>query len=192
MRPFTENEIKEALFRPTKAPGPDGFSAAFFQKHWNSVGEGVLATCLHILNEKGNIAPLNHTYITLIPMIEKPRDVTEYRPISSCNVIYRIIAKTIANRLKQILHHGIYPNQSAFIPNRFITDNIIIGCECLHKIRLNKGKKNGLVALKLDISKAYDRVEWSFLEHAMYQSGFSKTWIDLIMNCISTHLSLFC
>lgn len=52
MRPFTENEIKEALFRPTKAPGPDGFSAAFFQKHWNSVGEGVLATCLHILNEK--------------------------------------------------------------------------------------------------------------------------------------------
>lgn len=102
IRPFTKEEIKEALFQtcPTKAPGPDGLPAAFFQNHWESVGEGVTATCLHILNEKGNIAPLNHTFIALIPKAKTPRDVTEYRPISLCNVVYRVIAKTIANRLK--------------------------------------------------------------------------------------------
>ena len=187
-RPFTEEEIKEALFQmcPTKAPGPDGLPAAFFQKHWEAVKEGVTATCLHILNEKGTLAPLNHTYIALIPKIKKSRDVTEFRLISLCNVIYRIIAKCIANRLKRFLHDVISPNQSAFIPNRLITDNIIIGYECLHKIRMSKGKNNGLVALKLDISKAYDRVEWSFVEHAMYQLGFDRSWIELIMNCIST------
>ena len=98
---------------PTKAPGPDGLLVVFFQKHWNSVSEGVIATCLHILNDRGNIAPLNHTYIALIPKIANPKTVMEYRPIILCNVIYRIIAKTIANMLKQILDHIISPTQSA-------------------------------------------------------------------------------
>lgn len=76
-----------------------------------------------------------------------------------CNVIYRTIAKTIVNQLKTILHDVIDLSQSAFIPNRLITDNIIVGYECLHKIRHSKGKKRGPMALKLDISKAYDRVK---------------------------------
>ena len=147
---------------------------------------GVVSTCLHILNEKGTIAPLNHTYIALIPKIEKPSKVTDFRPISLCNVIYRIITKAIANLLKHILQHVISPAQSAFIPNRLITDNIIIGYECLHKIRHSKGKKNGLVALKLDISKAYDRVEWHFLEKTTLKLGFSNKWVELIMGCITT------
>lgn len=71
VRPFTEDEIKEALFQmcPTKAPEPDDFPAVFFQKHWNSVGECVLTTCLHILNGKDNTAPLNHTYIAIISKV---------------------------------------------------------------------------------------------------------------------------
>ena len=101
-------------------------------------------------------------------------------------MIYRIIAKVIANRLKQILHQIISPSQSAFIPNWLITDNVILGYECLHKIRLSKGKKNGWVALKLDISKAYDRVEWNFLRQAMEKLGFSDKLVDLIMNCVTT------
>ena len=162
--PFTAEDILEALAQmcPTKAPGPDGLSAVFYQKHWQSVKEGVLSTCLHILNDQGTIAPLNHTYIALIPKIAKPRKVTDYRPISLCNVIYRIVTKAIANRLKPMLDQIIAPTQSAFIPNRLITNNIIIGYECLHKIRLSKGKKNGKISLKLDTSKAYDIVEWGF------------------------------
>ncbi|KAH9799959.1 reverse transcriptase domain-containing protein [Citrus sinensis] len=187
-QPFTEDEITTALAQmcPTKAPGPDGLPAVFFQKHWETVRERVITACLHVLNEKGTLAPLNHTYIALIPKVEKPRKVTEYRPISLCNVIYRLVAKTIANRLKHLLNTIISPTQSAFIPNRLITDNVIIGYECLHKIRHSKGKRNGLVALKLDISKAYDRVEWSFVKATMLRLGFSSGWVDLVMRCITT------
>lgn len=106
----------------------------------------------NILNEQGNLASLNHIFIALIPKTNKPRKVIEFRPISLCNVVYRIVAKTIANRLKPILSQIIAPTQSAFIPNRLITDNVIIGYECLHKIRHSKGKRNCMVALKLDIN----------------------------------------
>ncbi|KAH9680916.1 reverse transcriptase domain-containing protein [Citrus sinensis] len=186
--PFTPEEVEEALTQmcPTKAPGPDGLPAVFYQKHWQTVKQGVLSTCLHILNNQGDVAPLNHTYIALIPKKGKPRKVTNFRPISLCNVIYRIVAKAIANRLKHVLPNIISPMQSAFIPNRLITDNIIVGYECLHKIRHCKGRKNGLVALKLDVSKAYDRLEWEFLEQTMKSLGFSQNWISLIMRCISS------
>lgn len=86
------------------------------------MSEGALTTYLHILNKGGNITSLNHTYIALIPKIEKPRKVIEFRLISLCNVVYRIIAKTIANRLKQMLHHVLSPTQNAFIP----TDSLLI------------------------------------------------------------------
>lgn len=120
--------------------------------------EGVVTTCLQVLNEGGNLAPLNHTFIALISKVNKPKKVTEFRPISLCNVIYRIIAKTMANRLKQILNDIISPTQSAFVPGRLIMDNLVIGYECLNKIRQSRSKKRGLVALKTDISKAYDRI----------------------------------
>lgn len=185
---FTKEEIAEALAQmcPTKAPGLDGLPAAFFQKHWSSVNEGVVSTCLHILNEGGNLTLLNHTFIALVPKVSKPRKVTEFRPINLCNVIYRIVAKTIANRLKIVLNDIISSNQSAFVPNRLITDNIIIGYECLNKIRQSRGSRNGLIAMKLDISKAYDRVEWSFVKGTMQKLGFSVRLVDLVMNCIST------
>ncbi|KAH9650390.1 reverse transcriptase domain-containing protein [Citrus sinensis] len=184
---FTAKEVFKALSQmcPTKAPGPDGLPAVFYQKHWHTVKEGVLTTFLHILNSQGTIAPLNHTYIALIPKIGKLRKVTDFRPISLCNVIYRIVAKSVTNRFKQILHKIISPSQSAFIPNRLITD-IIVGYECLHKIRHCKGKRNGLIALKFDVSKAYDKLEWNFLEQTLKHLGFSHQWTSLIMRCISS------
>lgn len=192
-QPFTEEEITKALSQmcPTKAPGPDGLHAVFFQKYWQSVKMGVISICLHILNEKGIIAPLNHTYIALIPKIAKPRKVNDFLPISLCNVIYRIVTKTIANRLKHIIHHIISPAQSAFIPNRLITDNIIIGYECLHKIRHSKWERNGLVALKLDISKAYDRVEWQFLEKNNVEARFFK-WLGEFNYGLQNYSIFFC
>lgn len=151
--PFTPKDIAEALNQmyPTKAPGPNGLLAAFYQKHWKSVQEGVIETALYILNAQGNPADLNHTHIALIPKVAKPRKVVEYMPISLCNVSCRIIAKAIAIRLKPVLSQIISPTQSAFIPKRLITDNVIIDYECLHKIRHSKDKRNRLVALKLDV-----------------------------------------
>ena len=173
---------------PTKASGPNGLHTMFFQKHWQIVGIRVIKTCLHILNEQGTLESLNHTFIALTPKIEKTKAVSDFRPISLCNVVYRIITKAIANKLKPILTHIISSNQSAFIPDRLITDNVIIDYGYLYKIQHSKGKRNGLMALKLDINKAYDRLEWSFLKQSLIALGFSTKWIGLVMRCITTSL----
>ena len=117
-QPFLEEEIVTALnqMHPAKAHGHDGLLAIFFQKHWQAVKEGVIATGMHILNKGGNIAHLNHSYIALIPKVTKPKKVVDFRLISLCNVMYRIIANVIANRLKLFLHDVVSNTQIAFIP----------------------------------------------------------------------------
>lgn len=76
-------------------------------------------------------------------------------------------------------------NQSAFVPGRLITDNILIGFECMHWLR-NSKSKDGYAALKLDMSKAYDWVEWRFIEAIMAKLGFSQKWRSLTLRCITS------
>ena len=158
---YTTEEIKAALFQmgPTKAHGPDGMNALFYQKFWHIVGDSVVSAVIEFLNS-GYMPPgFNHTFIVLIPKIKNPVKVSDFRPISLCNVIYKIIAKVLANRLKQILPQIISPTQSTFVPRRSITDNVLVAYEALHTMQGRKKGKTGALALKLDVSKAYDRVE---------------------------------
>lgn len=184
---FGEGEIKKAAFdiSATKAPGPDGFSAAFFHASWPTIKDDVINEAKEILNNGHLMDSWNETTITLIPKVKKAEKVKDFRPISLCNVTYKIIAKALANRWRRVLDEVIDPNQSAFIPGRLISDNILIGFECMHWLRCSKSKQ-GYAALKLDMSKAYDRVEWRYVEAIMLKLGFSRRWTDLILNCMSS------
>ncbi len=129
---------------------------------------------------------LNSTYIALIPKLAQSVDVTNFCPISLCNVLYKLIAKVLANRLKRVLPRIISPQQSAFVPGRLIFDNVLVAYEALHTMQTRLRGKKGFMAIKLDMSKAYDRVEWGFLEAMMRRMGFADWWIDLIMKCVSS------
>ena len=119
----------------------------------------VTQVVLSSLNSRSILISINHTFITLIPTIQNPEKVTDFRPISLCNVIYKIISKVLANRLKPMLHSIISKTQNAFIVDRLITDNILIVFESLHHMKTNCTRKKGFMAMKLDMSKAYDKVE---------------------------------
>jgi hypothetical protein len=128
---FTVEEIKQALdqMAPFKTPGPDGFTVEFYQKQWATVGQEVCEAALYFLNSGHMNGSINATNIALIPKVNAPSNVTEFQPISLCNVKYKIISKVLANRLKVVLPMVISQNQSAFLPRRLITDNIIAAYE---------------------------------------------------------------
>jgi hypothetical protein len=155
------------------------------------VGSEVCKATLHSLNNATMDCDLNSTFIVLIPKLNNPSCVMDFRPISLCNVMYKIISKVLANRLKVIIPHIISPYQSAFIPGRLITDNILAAYETLHTMHSHMKGKKGYMAVKIDMSKAYDRVEWGFLEAVMRRMGFNHNWIKLIMMCVtSVHYSI--
>ncbi|KAK4387746.1 putative mitochondrial protein [Sesamum angolense] len=173
LQPFTVPEVTKALFHmaPLKSPGPDGMSPIFFQKFWSIVNTDVVTCVLNLLNSHVMPPTLNATNIVLIPKCKHPEHLSQFRPISLCNVVYKIASKAIANRMKPILDKIISPSQSAFVPGRLISDNILLAFELNHFINSKSQGKQGWMALKLDVSKAYDKVEWSFLEQNGEQEG---------------------
>ena len=166
------------------APEPDGFPPLFYKQYWSKIGAEVLDAVIGVLNTSILPHELNHTFLTLIPKIKSSRRVGDFRPISLTNVLYKLIAKVLANHLKKFLPQLISKTQSAFVPSYLIIDNILIAHETLHFMKSKRKGKVGLMALKLDMSKAYDRVEWFFLEKIMATMGFSQRWISLISMCI--------
>ncbi|CAA7051622.1 unnamed protein product [Microthlaspi erraticum] len=187
-RPATETEVREALFmmHPEKAPGPDGMTALFFQRSWHIVKQDVLSMVNNFLTTGTLDERLNMTHICLIPKKGRPTRMTELRPISLCNVGYKIISKVLCQRLKVLLPRLISETQSAFVPGRLISDNILIAEKMFHGLRTNKSCKGKFMAVKTDMSKAYDRVEWKFIEALMRKKGFAEQWIILMMKCISS------
>ncbi|XP_031090853.1 uncharacterized protein LOC115995843 [Ipomoea triloba] len=171
LRPFEMSEVKEALFSmfPDKAPGLDGMNPGFYQHYWDVVGGDVSDFVLGCLNSCSFPEGLNATNVVLIPKKKVPERVSDLRPIALCNVVYKIMAKILANRMK-----------------RLITDNILVAAEVGHYLNRKQTGLAGWGALKLDMAKAYDRMEWPFLERMLRALGFNDKWVELIMLCVST------
>jgi hypothetical protein len=166
------------------APGPDGLPVIFYQTYWDTVGQEVTNAALQVLNNNDSSKPYNHTHIYLIPKNNNPSSPSDFRPISLCNVTLKIITKTISNRLKLILPEEISQNQSAFVPGRLITDNTLVAYEVFHHFG-QSNNKIGFMGVKTDMAKAYDRVEWKFLQTTLETMGFPHHLTDTIMNCVS-------
>lgn len=124
--------------------------------------------------------------ITLIPKTDHPTMVTHFWPISLCNTIYKIISKVLVNRIKPILHDLIGPFQSAFIKGRIGTNSIILAEEILELIRKKKKGKGFIGAIKLDMEKAFDRLNWSFIEELLKKVGFDNHWRQMILISVTT------
>jgi hypothetical protein len=128
---------------------------------------------------------LAHTLIILIPKVEQPSNFKEFRPISLCNTIYKLITNVLVNRMRPMLVQIIGSFQSSFLPGCSTSDNTSILQEVIFNMRKSKGK-NGDVAYKLDLEKAYDNVSWDFLKSCLEDFGFPSLTINLIMHCVTS------
>ncbi|KAL2230784.1 UNVERIFIED_CONTAM: LINE-1 reverse transcriptase [Sesamum indicum] len=184
--PFSPDDVKQALFdiAEDKAPGPDSYSSGFFKAAWPVVGEEVTRAVLDFFSTGKLLKQINSTILALIPKVHTPMSVNDFRPISCCNVLYKIIAKLLVQRLNVLLDKIISPCQTTFIPGRSIGDNIMLAQELFSGY--NQMRLPPRCALKVDIRKAYDTVEWDFLLAVLQLFGFPPKFTRWIEECVST------
>ncbi|XP_074282891.1 uncharacterized protein LOC141607441 [Silene latifolia] len=187
-KPFSKKDVRRAVFQlgALKSPGPDGFPALFFQRCWHTVKDDVSSTVLSILNSGLVLKELNITFIALIPKCASPEKVDDYRPISLCNVIMKIVTRCITNRLSRVMSYLVGEFQNAFVAGRHIGDNVLLAHEAIQNINKHTSGSCGRFAFKADMSKAYDRIRWDFLKRTLSCFGFPSFLINLIMNVVST------
>ncbi|WMV14449.1 hypothetical protein MTR67_007834 [Solanum verrucosum] len=171
MAPFEAQEILEGIkaCAGDKAPGPDGFSMAFFSQCWEVIKKEVVAAVQNFHEEGVFEKSINATFVTLIPKKTGAVELNDFRPISLVGGVYKIIAKLLAERLKKVIHKLVDRQQMAFIKNRQIMDAVLIANESVDF--RERDKKPGILC-KLDIQKAYDHLNWNFLMNLLQRMGF--------------------
>ena len=174
-REFEKEEIIEALKEGEgdKAPRPDGFTMAFFQKCWSVLEGDILAFFKDFHRQCVFEKSLNATFLCLIPKKTNAVNIKDFRPISLVGSLYKLLAKVLANRFREVLDKLISDSQNSFVGGRQILDSVLIANECLDS-RLKSGIPG--VIIKLDIEKVYDHVNWNALFYLMERMGFGARW----------------
>lgn len=186
IQPITAEEIKKTVFSMplNKALGPDGFTVEFFKSAWQIIGKDFIVAVqsffLYGYMPKG----VNGTVLSLVPKITNPESMKDFRPIACCNLIYKVISKILAERLKRTLPEAIELSQSAFVKGRLLLENVLLATELVKDY--HKPSISSRSAIKLDISKAFDTVQWSFIFSTLRAMHYPEQFILWISKCVST------
>lgn len=185
-REVSAAEIKATLFAMplNKSPGPDGYSVEFLRASWDTVGVDIIKAVTEFFRNGKLLKDMNTTAIALIPKKPEACSLTEYRPISCCNIVYKLISKIIANRLNPILTECVSPNQTAFLKGRSLGENVLLATELIKDYNKPSCLKSAM--LKIDIRKAFDTVCWDFVIKVLEAQHFPPMFIVWIKECISS------
>eukprot|EP00253_Pinus_taeda_P008374 PITA_08374 len=167
-----------------KAPGPDGFTVAFYRTHWEIIKKDYIKMAKNFFTKCKMGSSIKSSHLALIPKDPNPQSFDRFRPISLCSVSYKIITKILANRLKKILPSIISENQGGFVPRRHITDNVILIQEAIHS-SISRNERGMII--KLDMVNAFDWVNHSFLQAVLKKFGISEHFTSRVMECISSN-----
>jgi hypothetical protein len=187
----SHDEIKVAVFALNKdsAPGPDGFGAFFFQHYWDIVHKEVVNAVIEFFSTGWILPGFNSNIIALLPKTPSASSVDQYRPIAMANFKFKIISKIIADRLASIMPSIVSEEKKGFIHDRNIKDCLCIASEAVNL--LHNKSFGGNLALKIDITKAFDTLDWNFLLKVLKTFGFNEVfcnWIHVILH--SAYLSI--
>lgn len=156
----------------------------FFTANWNAVGGDLTAAVLEFFSSGRILRQWNSTAITLVRKKTNASRISEFRPISCCNTLYKVVSKILANCLKQILPSTISNSQSAFIPGRSLAENVLLATELVEGYKWKTISK--MAMLKVDLQKDFDTVNWKFVTSTLHALGFPVSFINLISQCILT------
>ena len=166
----------------SKTPGPDGFPAEFFKAAWSIIGREFSVSVLDFFHRGFMPTCLNSTSLILIPKSPGVSHIKDFRPIACLNTQYKVITRLLSDRLKPILPDIILPNQTAFVKDRLLMENVLLASEIIQGYHLNSGPR--CITLKIDISKAFDSVRWDFLLSSLQAYHIPIPFINCLRACV--------
>ena len=162
----------------------------FFQRFWLNVGPSILVEVKKIFQERKFLEALNHTHITLIPKVQGLESIGNYKPIGLCNTLNKMVTKIIVERIRPLLVNVIHPSKQHLSPGKVSTIQLL--CKSLSILLVRKKGKVRYMAIKIDLEKAYDRLEWSFITEVLFSANFPMELIKLILSCVSSTSTQSC
>lgn len=181
--PISLEEIKNAILccGSDKAPGPDGLTFKILKQKWDIMKDDIASYVRYFENYGSLSRGCNSSFITVIPKVDDPITLTDYSPISLIGCMYKILAKILTNRLKLVTESVVDEVQTAYVAGRNILDGPLIINEILSWAKKAKEK---IFLLKIDFKKAFDSINWNYLDSIMGQMGFGTKWRSWIRGCL--------